>query len=55
MKKTNTKPELFTFKDDEINKIVRNTFNLKDSYDEDFIVDKIHTDKDFKKIKHKIL
>ena len=52
---SNVKPELFTFKDDEINKIVRNTFNLKDSYDEGFIVDKIHTDKDFKKIKHKIL
>lgn len=41
----------FNFKDDEINKIVENTFNLSESYEEDLIVNKIESNKDFKKIK----
>ena len=41
----------FNFKDNEINEIVRNTFNLGESYDEDLIVNKIESNKDFKKIK----
>ena len=44
-------PERFNFKDEEINQIVRNTFNLKDVYEEELIVDKITSNKDFKKIK----
>ena len=43
--------ENFNFRDDEINKIVRNTLNLNVPYEEDLIVDKIETKKDFKKIK----
>lgn len=44
-------PERFNFKDEEINQIVRNTFNLKDVYEEELIVDKITSNKDLKKIK----
>lgn len=44
----------FDFRDDEINDIVKNTFVLNESYEEDLIVDKIETKKDFKKIKTRI-
>ena len=44
----------FCFRDEEINRIVDNTFNLSESYDEDLIVDKIETDKDLRKIRTRI-
>ena len=42
-------------KDDEINNIIFNTFNLDGQYNEDLIVDKINNKKDFKKIRHRFL
>lgn len=47
-------PDYFNFKDKEIRDIIEKTFNLKDVYKEDLIVDKIESKKDFKKIKRKI-
>lgn len=50
-------PNQFKFKNEDINKIVKNTFNLKYdekiSYDEDLIIDKISIEQNGKKIKIK--
>lgn len=40
------------FKDKEINQILENTFNLKDSYDEKAIVDLIKEKKDLRRLRH---
>ena len=48
-------PKYFNFKDHEINRIVKNTFSLKDTYKEDLIVNKINSKKDLKKVKAKLL
>lgn len=42
------------FRDEEINNIIFNTFNLNKQYNEDLIVDKITSKKDIKKIKRKL-
>ena len=47
-------PNKLYFKDEEINNIVFNTFNLNKQYNEDLIIDKIQSKKDFKKIKQKL-
>ncbi len=47
-------PNKLYFRDDEINNIIFNTFNLKKQYNEDLIIDKIKCKKDVKKIKRKL-
>lgn len=47
-------PRKLYFRDDEINNIIFNTFNLKKQYNEDLIIDKITCKKDVKKIKRKL-
>lgn len=47
-------PNKLYFKDNEINDIIFNTFNLNKQYNEDLIIDKIKSKKDVKKIKQKI-
>ena len=44
-------PKKLYFKDEEINNIIFNTFNLNKQYNEDLIIDKITSKKDVKKIK----
>ena len=47
-------PNKLYFRDEEINNIIFNTFNLNKQYNEDLIVDKITSKKDIKKIKRKL-
>ena len=47
-------PNKLYFRDEEINNIIFNTFNLNKQYNEDLIIDKIKCKKDVKKIKRKL-
>jgi len=47
-------PNKLYFRDEEINSIIFNTFNLKKQYNEELIIDKITSKKDIKKIKRKL-
>ena len=50
----NQDPYKFMFKDKKITKIFENTMKLKETYNEELIIDKINTTKDLRKIKTRI-